>query len=327
MKKTILFCVGIYLLFSCSSTKQEFDYLNQAPPVNKSEVFAPNIISNNLPNRDISISADGNEIYFTVQDMRQHYSSIGIIRRQKEKWGEPKLLSFCKNLKYKFLEASLSYDDQILYFASNMPNDQKGEPIDMNIWKANRVNGEFTQIEMLDSNINTDGDEYFPSPIKDGSLYITRNNKGERKSFIYKSKFENGNFTKIQLLPNEINCGEDRFNAFVNPDEKYVIVSTYGIEGQISNCDYYIIFRNFENNKWKQPVNMGKCINLPKLGGWSAYVTKDEKYMFFMDQPREQTGVKPNFNYSDFLKLSGDYNSSKSNVYWIQADFIEKLRK
>ena len=42
-------------------------YFNQALPGNKMVMFAPNIISDEFGNRDMAISPNGDEIFYTMQ--------------------------------------------------------------------------------------------------------------------------------------------------------------------------------------------------------------------------------------------------------------------
>lgn len=322
--KTFYILILIFII-SCKSNTNECELFSHPDP-REATIFAPNLISNHLPNRDLCINKQRTEIYFRVQDPAQKLSSIAFIMKKNGVWSSPQLLEFSKNANYQFMEPALSYDDQTLYFVTNMPASKKGKGIDMNIWKATRQEGCFSKIEMLGKNVNTIGDEYFPSPTVDGSLYLTRNEKGEKESRIYKAEFKQNSFQNLEFLPPSINCGTDRFNAFVDPEENYLIISSYGMKDQIGNCDYYIFFRDEQTNQWSEPINMGATINLPNGAGWSAYVDKQKENLFFMYSPREADNDLLQINYNDYLKMAKSYKYSKSNIYWIKTDFIQQLK-
>ena len=44
---------------------------------------------------------------------------------------------------------------------------------------------------------------------------------------------------ETELLPEQVNCGANRFNAFVSPDESFVIVPAAGMEDAYDGVDYY----------------------------------------------------------------------------------------
>ena len=83
------------------------------------EPFLPQIFSQ-FPNvRDIAISSEGDEIYFSVQSYVDEASFIVIARKENNIWSNPEIASFSG--KYFDIEPLLSSDGLKLYFASNRP--------------------------------------------------------------------------------------------------------------------------------------------------------------------------------------------------------------
>lgn len=84
------------------------------------------------------------------------------------------------------------------------------------------------------------------------------------------------------------------FHAFIAPDESYLIFD----RNFDRNSDLYIIYSKTDST-WTEPIKLNDRINTPSQEG-SAYVTPDGKYMFF---------------------------SRKSDLYWVDASFIEEIRQ
>jgi hypothetical protein len=173
--------------------------------------------------------------------------------------------------------------------------------------------------------VNTAGGEFFPSVTKEGTLYFTRAEQGSRINQVFRSRWLDGAFQEPELLPEQVNCGSNRFNAFVSPDESYVIVPAMGMEGSFSGVDYYITFRDGED-RWSEPVNMGAAVNEGNGRGWSPYVSPDGNYFFFM---ASRTGeIEPvDWNYLKLLDLHRNPGNGNADIYWMDASFIEDLRK
>jgi len=73
---------------------------------------------------------------------------------------------------------------------------------------------------------------------------------------------------------------------------------------------------------------MGKTINTPSAQEYSAYVSRDEKYLFFMSTrlPSADDIVREEYSYKDLNRIHNQHNNGNSDIYWIDAAIIEELR-
>ena len=117
-----------------------------------------------------------------------------------------------------------------------------------------------------------------------------------KKPQIYKAVLEDNKYARPEKLKISNNVHEIQLGPYVNPDEKYLIFSSMH-EGGYGSFDLYITFQNSDDT-WSNPKNLGDKIN-DSGGEVSAFVTFDEKFLFFL---------------------------RNSNVYWVNAEFIEKLK-
>src|SRR4051812_24188531 len=82
------------------------------------KVYLPNIVSSGYNERDMAISPDGGEMFYTIQALRTGVSVI-IRRTSADSWKSAEVAPFSGQ--YSDLEATFSPDGKKLFFASNRP--------------------------------------------------------------------------------------------------------------------------------------------------------------------------------------------------------------
>ncbi|WP_394420506.1 TolB family protein [Tenacibaculum mesophilum] len=229
----------LFLFVSCFSFAQE------------PKLFYPELFSD-LPNvRDFSISKNQDEFYFTVESYLKEYSFIAFSKKVNGKWQKPGVVNFSG--RHKDLEPFLSPDGLKLFFASNRKNNTSGEvKKDMDIWYVTResFSHDWSKPINIGSPVNTPADEFYPSVTKKGDLFFTaeyENSKG--KEDIYVSRLINGVYSKPVSLGPGVNSEKYEFNAFVAPDESFIIFTSYGRKDDLGRGDLYISKKG-RNNEW-----------------------------------------------------------------------------
>ena len=298
-------------------------FLGQSLPDSVPKLFAPGIVSTGMFTRDVAISPDGKEIYYCVAIGNYTYSTILYTREVNGKWQPPEIVPFSGGPGVVDFEPAFSADGTRLFFLSTRPDGDE-PPGDQDIWVVERKADGWGDPVNLGEPVNTDGGEFFPSLTSDGTLYFTRNEKGSALNRIYRSRFMEGAYQEPELLPEQVNCGTNRFNAFISPDEAFVIVPAQGMKDAFDGVDYYIVFRNGED-RWSEPVNMGPAVNLDNARGWSPYVSPDGKVFFFM-ATRTKEIERDAWNYDNLLKLYQSSNNGNADIYWMDAGFIRELK-
>ena len=311
-----------FFLLSVAGTAFAGPYLDQAPPGDEPVLFAPGIVSDGLNNRDMTITPDGREIYWSTNLRNFEVSVILYSRLTDNGWSEPEIAPFSRDPSYVYYEPALSPDGSQLFFVASETGSELND-----IWVMDRAGDAWSKPQKLDAPINSPGKEYFPSVTHDGTMYFTREGDTPGMEAIYRSRLVEGRYTEPEKLPENVNCGKSHFNAFIAPDEDYIIVPVWGREDSLGSIDYYIVFRN-KNDQWSEPVNMGPKINTAGSREYTPYVSPDGKYFFFMST---RSPVKPDVPEEGF---SGDYleqvhsrpENGNSDIYWIDAGIIEELR-
>ena len=340
MRKPSSLLIGLIILWALTSCAPQQEqaaatdefalwtgpYIGQEPPGTEPELFAPGIVTSGLSTRDVAILPDGSEIYFGLFLPNYKFAAIAYTRLENGRWTRPEIAPFSG--KYKDIEPCISPDGGKLFFLSYRPLEAGGEATDNeDIWVVERVDDGWGEPYNIGPPVNSEAGEFFPSITADGTLYFTRFNTQTRGNEILRSRLVDGKYAEPERLPEQVNCGRDRFNAFIAPDESYCIVPAFGMEDSVGSVDYYIVFRN-DDDTWREPVNMGDKVNTTGALEYSPYVTRDGKYFFFMSsRTRFDEGYhKMSLTLADILEIHNAPEHGNSSIYWMDAAFIEGLR-
>lgn len=223
-----------------------------------------------------SLSLLKEEIYYTKASSDFSTRNILVSKFNKDSFGSPKEVEFGGVIFNNASDVRISENGNTVYFKmrGNILNDSVRR--DGNIWKSKRVGGVWQQAEMLPKQINSKLDEFYPAITNSKNLYFSRELK-DTSYDIYVSRYENGLYQEAERLPSYINTNLLESDAYIAPDESYMIfVRMYADDG-LGVSDLYISFK--ENDVWSQPKNM-TSLNSPGVDG-SPFVTSDGKYLFF----------------------------------------------
>jgi Tol biopolymer transport system component len=117
---------------------------------------------------------------------------------------------------------------------------------------------------------------------------------------IYRANRVNGQYPKVENLGVPVNSEYHEVDAFVAPDESYMIFCS-DRPGGYGKADFYVSFRK-KDGSWTVPVNLGDKINSP-FSEYIPSVSPDGKYFFFTT---DKTGQR--------------------DIYWVDAKIIRSLK-
>lgn len=212
-----------------------------------------------LPNvRDLAITSDQREVYFTVESFKKEFSCICVIKKSEEgNWQHVEVASFSGQ--YKDLEPALSSDGLRLYFSSARPlTPIEKQSKDFDIWYVERkdLQSPWGNPINIGSNINTEKDEFYPSIANSGNIYFTRmSNNKQKKEDIFISTFTNNSYATPAPLSDSINGNTYEYNAYIAPDESFIIFTSYGRKDDLGGSDLYISKKN-KDGIWLGAKNM-----------------------------------------------------------------------
>lgn len=307
-------------------------YLGQVPPGDTARLFAPGIVSTGMYTRDVAITPDGREIYFGV--LLGRFTTILETHVEEGRWTEPEVAPFARDARYFHLEPAISSDGRRFFFLSTrLPDGQEPGPeqvrtwTNQDIWVMDRGDDGWGAPYNLGPPVNTDEAEFFPSVTRDGTLYFTRGFNDGRESYIYRARLVDGRYQEPEKLGPQVNSTASQFNAFIAPDERYLILCTAGRADTRGGTDYYVVFRN-DDDTWSDPVNLGDVVNTAGDAEYSPYVSPDGRYFFFMSTRRRADASLPDTLTWAFLqRYRAKPESGNAGIYWVGAAFIDRLRE
>ena len=287
------------------------------------EIFMENVVSTNLSERDMAISPDGTEMFFTVQS-NQHAAStiIGLKKLSSNKWSKPEVASFSG--KYSDLEPAFSSDGKRIYFSSNRPI-TGNDPKDYDIWYVEKAGRTWTTPKNIGAPLNTSANEFYPSVATNGNIYFTAEyENGVGKEDIWFSRWDNGAYSTPTPLDTAVNSKLWEFNAFVTADERYIIFTSYGRKSDKGGGDLYISAKNNEG-KWT-PAKVLAKINSNVLD-YCPFVTADQKSFFFTSGRHDLGSHEKTKTFAEMVKTYNGINNGSENIYWMSFDsLLESVR-
>ncbi len=307
------------------------DYLGQPLPGDEPELFAPGLVTTGIYTRDVAMTPDGSELYFGV--LLGPVSAIIETRRGPDGiWNEPEVAPFSRDSRFFNLEPAIAPDGSRFMFLSTRVEGREPEEQEIrawsnqDIWVMDREGDHWGSPYNLGAPVNSEASEFFPSLTRDGTLYFTRSSEGEQESYIYRSRLEGGRYQEPERLGPEVNSTTNQFNAFISPDESYLIYSTGGRDDSVGGTDYYVVFRS-PDDRWSEPINLGEEVNTPGDGEFSPFVSRDGRFFFFMSTrltARDRIPDTLTWQYIRGYRMMPEIGNA--GIYWMDASFIERLR-
>jgi len=322
IKTFFRFCLLALIALSMALQPKGQGILFGKKPPAKPELFGKGIISTNLYERDMALSPDGSEIYYTLQSPLGVFSTIMYMRKNSSgQWSVPKVAPFSGH--YSDMEPAFRADGKAIFFVSNRP--LQGDSVkDFDIWRVEKKGQDWSAPVNLGLPVNTTGNEFYPSIASNGNLYFTANYpKGKGKEDIYVARWENNRYADPISLDSGVNSSLYEFNAFVSREEDYLIFTSYGRKDDQGRGDLYISFRA-ANGSWNPAHNLA-IINSDRLD-YCPFVSFDKKIFFFTS---ERNALKPYYGpaQADLKSLKESYNgimNGQGNLYWISMESLLK---
>lgn len=290
-------------------------------PINRQPVAVSLIedwpINTNLNERDFALSPDGTEIFYTLQSPYDRFQTILYLKKDnKGKWSKPEIAPFAN--KYNCLEPAFSPDGKKLFFSSNRP--LTGDRAkDFDIWWVEKKNEKWGEPKNVGAPVNTSADEYYPSVTQSGNLYFTAAYKDAiGKEDIYVAILENGNYKTPVHLDSAINSKSYEFNAFVSPDERFIIFTSYGRNDDKGGGDLYMSQKDAAGN-W-QPAKNLVFLNSEKID-FCPFVSFDKKKLFFTSERNTLKEAGP-LTYERLIKDYSGLLNGGGNIWCVNFNEV-----
>ncbi len=322
-----LFFLIILCLINCKQQSKfpvlSGEYLGQEPPGMEGELFAPGIMSTGLRELNAAFFPGGKEVIYSVGVGSMKWALI-MIREENGRWTRPEVAPFSGE--YGGVDPFVSFDGNTVYYCSNRPKSGQREPEDnYDIWYVKRADTGWSEPVNMGPPINSDTHEFYPSLTRDGTMYFqSRRDGGIGFGDIYRARLVDGEYVEAELLPEPVNSPDFEGDAFIAPDESYIIVSTFRKEDNIGQSDLYISFRT-KDGSWLPLKNMGRRIN--SEGGENCQILSPcGKYLFYTSGRGTNLSSLSPLTYEIIKKAWTEPQNGNGDIYWVDVKIIEELR-
>ena len=280
-------------------------YLGQGEPGNKPQLFALDIVTTqDMLHGNVVFTPDGLEAYWSgtypaAGSDRLNYQIL-TMKLENGIWRAPRLAPFCQ-IEYQDDCPYVAPDGGKIFFLSKRPL-KPGDPLAdrENIWYAERKGDGWGEPKYLGDEINSLSVHWQVSTDRRGNLYFGgQDPDGKNMRDIFVSRFENGKYLRPEKLDFTVSSENLEHSPFIAPDGSYIVFSR--ASQQRAQLGIFISFKK-KDGKWGEAACLNDIIGCP-AATQCTYVTHDGKYFFYIS-----------------------WGSSNWASYWINSDFIEKMR-
>jgi WD40-like Beta Propeller Repeat len=226
------------------------------------------------------LAPDGKTLYFD-KTVPAHYLYVLCESRLVDgKWSKPEVLPFSGL--YRDSDPVLSPDGQTMFFASDRPVTPKAaDERRFQIWQVKKKKKGWSEPALVPGVINSEGSQVFASVTNDGTMYFTSSRKTGNYD-IFRARLVGGKYQAAEDLgPNINGVGIASLEAWIAPDESYLLIGSFGRAGGYGNSDLFVSFN--EHGKWGKPVNLGPVVNT-NAREYSPRVTGDGQWLYFASE-------------------------------------------
>ena len=309
------------ILFACEPTEAPVQFHLQHA-ADTAELVAPGLISTNLNERDFAISPQADELMYSLAVPDNSIRAIIVMRKLDGRWTDQRIAPFSGQ--DDDIEPFYAPDGQRLFFASNRLTTDTDSTNDFNLWYCERQGTTWGRAQLLPDIINSPGEEYYPSVAANGNLYFTASREDTKGTEdIYVSKFVNGAYTTPVSLDTTVNTRTYEFNAYISPDESFLLFGSYGREDGYGGGDIYISRRNADGS-WGRSKNLGPAVNGSSLD-YCPYVDQANN-VFYFSSNRGVVRREDFIDLDEMVKIGNDAMNGSGNIYRISTGVIPELK-
>jgi Tol biopolymer transport system component len=301
----------------------EGPYLGQKPPGAEPRLFAPGIVSTHTGEWSMAATPDGKEIFFGL--VSEERSCIVHTKLEGGRWTEPAIASF--GSQHNDFDLTMSPTGDRVYFTSMRPPSGHGPRLEHpDIYYVDRTASGWGDPVRFPEPINTEVRELYPSESRDGYIYFFSNRSGGfGGSDVWRVAIQGkDSFGEPENLGANVNTSAGEGDPCISPKGDYIVFSSRREDG-LGGGDLYVSFQ-MPDGSWSLAQNLGASVNTEHLE-FCPSISRDGKYLFFTSR-RPKTVEIPIYRNTvrEELKLKPNTERGDIDIYWVDAEVVEKLR-
>jgi Tol biopolymer transport system component len=244
------------------------------------ELVEPGRISTAANEYNYSETRDGSLRVFARSPAGFEHARIFVSECKAGVCGEPSRISFSDD-RYRDSDPFLSADGATLYFISDRPTAKRPAKKDLDLWRAQRIDGAWRAPEHLGDAVNREGDELGPE-LHGDTLYFNAS-QADGTLRIYMSTLRPDGFSAPEALPSPINAGRAQGDFTFSPD------GTVAMFWSERDGKAGLYAASHKNGAFGAAVRLDGRINAPGFN-FTPWFSPDGKWLYFASMWKKANG-------------------------------------
>jgi len=305
-----------------AQTQGHIDYIDPNHPGGTPAVFAPGAVSFGFHEHCLTISPDGNEMFYGTSSSDHKYYGIVYFKRTGGTWMEPEIVTLIEH--HECMAPRFSPDGEKLFFsAREIAPGEENKKGDFDIFYVVRKNGAWSGAVDLGAPVNTGGNEFAPAAASDGTLYYQYWLESGSSSDIFYAELAGGEYREPKRLGFNISTDQYEGGPFIAPDGSYLLFQAVRPDNPGGGTNIYVSRRK-AGGGWNTPVNLGDAVNAAG-NPIHAVVSPDEKYLFFSTNSLREPFEFGGSTYRELIERFRSPENGYGTIYWIEARRVDAL--
>jgi len=200
---------------------------------------------------------------------------------------------------------SFSADGNRLFFSAELPPGGDSSAAPTAICYVDKNASGWTEPVPIESTIDTRMTKGQVSVASNGNIYFSGRVLTERMPGIYVCRLIDGQYSAPEKLSGPLADVPLLVDPWVDPDERFLLVSFPGREGPPMLTDIGISYHQGDGI-WSQPVRLGRSINTPAFERFPS-LSRDGRHLFFI------------------RSLSQQFVGDQAHFYWVDTKTLDEF--
>lgn len=260
-----------------------------APIATGFSMVAPGVISTAMPEFALTVSPDGNEIYFDRASADRSQIVIMVSRRSLGQWINPEVAPFSGM--WRDVDPFIDPGGKRLYFSSNRPR-ATASGTSFSTWYVEPTPTGWSEPIDPGPPLNSDSSDIYVSVSRAGELYFSSTRDGPIG--IYVSSNSGGKWStpeRVELGSGTAGAG----NPMISPDGNVLLVTM-----RQSGSDVDIMYSCRRPNGWSAPQALPAPVNSSRAD-FAPAIDASGSMLYFTSERPGIVGIKP-----DSIRPPGD---------------------
>ncbi len=279
-------------------------FFGQAAPGAEPEKFWPEVLAaERCPHGQLAFLHDGTGVFWSAilppgPDQTILYSAY-----DGNEFTKPELAAFAAPKGNG--GPAFSVDGTRLFFNIDLPLEGGASASEEAICYVERTASGWTQPVMISSTVDARMTKGQVSIAQSGNIYFSGRVLTESAPAIWTCRYADGRYGPPEKLAGPIAAVPFLLDPWVDPEERFLLVSCPPADGSSARPDIGICSRRADGS-WDKPIPLGPAVNTPAHERFPS-LSRDGKYLFFI------------------RSLSEQFISDKASFYWIDASTLNGL--